>query len=185
MKQKKQNIMKGFITAFAVLLNICFSSAQAQTPASPYLSYDWAFFELKGKVKSVTIIEQDQYSVTHHFNRTGWLQGEEAGDYGDWENYAPFGYSRDAKGRITGTGNCHFSWIWNGKTVIRENWGHMDQSSSTIYMYNQDGERTGYKDEKGRVHKYKYMARDARGNWTYRTWEHDVHRSQKRKIVYY
>ena len=184
MKQKKHifNSIKGFVAVLAVLLNICYSSAQTQ--ASPYLSYDWAFFELKGKVKSVTIIDQGQYSVTHYFNRNGRLQGEDT-SIEDIENYDPFGYTRDAKGRITGTGNCHFSWTWNGKTVLRENWGHMDQSSTTIYMYNQDGERTGYKDEKGRVHKYKYMARDARGNWTYRTWEDDTHYSQKRKIVYY
>ena len=118
----KKHIMKGkntIIAALALLLNICISSAQAQTQASPYLSYDWAFFELKGKVKSVTIIYHGQYSATHHFNRNGRLQGEDT-SLDDIENYDPFGYTRDAKGRIKGTGNCHFSWKWNGKTLLRD-----------------------------------------------------------------
>ncbi|MDE5550468.1 MAG: hypothetical protein K2I99_03850 [Bacteroidaceae bacterium] len=56
----------------ALLLNLGFFtvSTQAQTK-SPYLSYDWAFFELKGRVQAVTIVYNNdyEYAQTHIFNR--------------------------------------------------------------------------------------------------------------------
>ena len=172
------------IIILTLLLHTLPSFAQVQTKASPYLSYDWAFFELKGRVKSVTIVTNGRYSETHEFNRDGELQDEEAYTVDD-EFGNPFGYTRDDKGRIDGTGNGHSSWTWNGKTVVRMDWGHMGDTATAIYLYNQDGKRIGYKDEEGKTHKYIYMTHDAKGNWTYRMLENDNTYSEKRKIVYY
>lgn len=174
---------QGVIAALAVLFSICHSSAQSQTQTSSYLSYDWAFFELKGKVKSVTVTINDKYSETHYFNSIGELQDEEAGV--DWDEYNPYGYTRDDRGRIKGTGNGHSAWTWNGKTVTRKDWGHMEDEGTEIYLYNQAGKKTGYKDAKGKIYKYVYMAHDAKGNWTYRRLDNNNYYSEKRKIVYY
>lgn len=169
------------IFLFVLLLNSSLS-IQAQT-ASSYLSYDWAFFELKGRVRAVTIIRDgdNSCSETHYFNRDGELQNEEAGSVLD-DDFNSDGYVRDDKGRIVGAGNTWFSWTWNGKTVVRMDWGHL---YTYFYLYNQEGKRIGYKDEKGKIHKYVYMVHDAKGNWTYRVLEHDSEYSEKRKIVYY
>ena len=177
--------MKKTIVLFVILLS--FSPSFAQT-ASSYLSYDWAFFELKGRVRAVTITTTTQYSETeetHYFNRDGELQGEEEGmPFDDYNPYNPFGYSRDDKGRIIGTGNGHYSWTWNGKTLVHADWGHMGYEDSSIYQYNSEGKRTGYKDEKGKIHKYVYLNHDARGNWTSRSEETD-YCFEERKIIYY
>lgn len=173
-----------YIISTTLQFCICSSFIQAQTK-SPYLSYDWAFFELKGRVQAVTIVKNNEYEYaqTHIFSRNGELQGEEADVLDD---YNPFGYDRDDKGRIVGTGNGHSKWSWNGKTVVGLYWAHMGESDTKIYIYNQEGKRTGYKDEKGKIHKYTYITHDAKGNWTYRTiQDKDEHYSEKRKIVYY
>lgn len=177
----KRNKTKKMVALF---LYLCFFtiSAQAQTK-SPYLSYDWAFFELKGRVQAVTIVYNNEYAQTHIFSRNGTLQGEEAEVLDD---YNPFGYERDDKGRIVGTGNGHSIWKWNGKTVVALYWAHMGESDTKIYIYNQEGKCTGYKDEKGKIHKYAYITHDAKGNWTYRRiQDQDGSYSEKRKIVYY
>ena len=44
--------------------------------------------------------------------------------------------------------------------------------------------RTGYKDEKGKIHKYVYLNHDARGNWTSRS-EETGYCFEERKIIYY
>lgn len=153
----------------------------AQNPAN-YLSNDWAFFELKGKVKAVKSTINNQYTEEHTFSRSGVLLGEDATGDDMWSDN-PFGYTRDANGRIKGTGNGHYAWTWKGRTVIKEEYGHMGDESTSYYLYDQSGKRTGYKDEKGKVHKYTYMDYDARGNWTYRM--DDNYYTERRKIYYY
>lgn len=177
-----------YVFIIAMLLNIVpsFVLAQTQQTASPYLSYDWAFFELKGRVRAVTIVYKSQYSETketHYFNRNGELQGEEAYVDGEFEN--PYGYTRDDKGRIDGTGNGHHAWTWRGKTLVREDYGHMGSSATYIYTYNSDGKRTGYKNENGKFIKYSYEAHDGKGNWTSRSYREEGYYTETRKIVYY
>lgn len=177
----KKNYPTFFLT---VLLNILPTNTQAQT-SSPYLSYDWAFFELKGRVRSVTTVYKDKYSETqevHYFNANGELIDEEGDDFFGWQ----LGPTRDDRGRITGTGNGHWGWEWNGKNLVRADWAHHGDESSTIYLYNQRGKRTGYKDEDGKVYTYTYLNHDAKGNWIERVCEgKDHYSSEKRKIVYY
>lgn len=175
--------MYKYFIAIALQFYIYPSLCHAQT-ASSYLSYDWAFFELKGRVRAVTITTTTQYSETeqsHYFSRDGELLDEEDDDFFGWQ----LGCVRDDRGRIVGTENGHWSWTWNGKTLVRADWGHMGDESSSIYLYNQEGKRTGYKDEKGKIYKYSYLNHDARGNWTYRTSDQNLYYSEKRKIVYY
>lgn len=171
------------IFVLTALLNILSTDIYAQTPT--FQSYDLAFFELKGRVRSVTITNKDKYSeteYTHYFNRDGELLDDEDDDFFGWQ----LGCTRDERGRITGTNNGHWSWDWNGKTLVRADWAHMGDESSTIYLYNQNGKRTGYKDEGGKVYKYTYLNHDAKGNWTYRICEgDDYYSSEKRRIVYY
>lgn len=162
--------------AFVICLEL-----QAQS-TSPYLSYDWAFFELKGKVKAVKITIDDKYTETHEFSRSGVLLNEDAYGESEWD-YNPYGYTRDDYGRIDGTGNCHSAWTWKGKTVVKMEYSHQGSEVTYYYLYNQSGKRTGWKDEKGRVHKYTYMSHDSHGNWTYRL--DDQNGSERRKIVYY
>ena len=162
----------------AIVLGTC-----AQNPAK-YLSNDWAFFELKGKVKAVKITFLDQYTKEHTFSRNGVLLGEDATGDDMWSDN-PLGYTRDENGRINGTGNGYCGWTWKGRTVIKEVYvGNMGGDESTsYYLYDQSGKRTGYKDKKGKVHKYTYLDYDARGNWTYRL--DDQNNSERRKIYYY
>lgn len=170
---------------FAALLSVLSISAQAQSFAQ-YLSYDWAFFELKGKVKMVTIaynvnaFGESSYSETHYFSRDGVLLNEEAETL---DGYDPFGYLRDDHGRIVGTGNGHSVWTWNGKKVVRMDWAHQGDEDTAIYVYDQQGKRIGQKDGKGKFYKYMYSTHDAKGNWTYRMYDNDT--NEKRKIVYY
>ena len=154
----------------------------AAQSTSSYLSNDWAFFELKGKVKAVKITKDNRYTEEHTFSRSGVLLGEDATGDDMWSDN-PFGYTRDANGRIKGTGNGHYAWTWKGRTVIKEEYGHQGYESTFYYLYDQSGKRTGYKDEKGKVHKYTYMDYDARGNWTYRM--DDNYYTERRKIYYY
>lgn len=182
-KANRRNKTKKMVALF---LYLCFftTSTQAQTK-SPYLSYDWAFFELKGRVRAVTIVfnNKSEFAQTHIFNRNGELQDEEAEILDD---YNPFGYYRDDRGRIIRTGNGHSMWTWNGKTLDSKHWEHMGESTTYFYIYNQEGKRTGYEDEKGKIHKYAYITHDIRGNWTYRIiQDQDGSYSEKRKIVYY
>ena len=172
--------MKKIIVLFILLLSIVLSFAQS---ASSYLSYDWAFFELKGRVRAVVITTKTKYSETeeaHYFSRNGELLDAEDDDFFGWQN----GCTRDDRGRIVGTGNAHWSWTWNGKTLVRADWGHMGDESSSIYQYNSEGKKTGYKDEKGKIHKSVYLNHDARGNWTSRS-EETGYCFEERKIIYY
>ena len=171
------------ILMLAVLLNILPADIYAQTSA--FQSYDLAFFELKGRVRSVTIATWTKYNeteYTHYFNWYGELLDDEDDDFFGWQ----LGCTRDERGRITGTGNGHWGWNWNGKTLVRADWAHHGDESSQIFMYDQNGKRTGYKDEGGKVYKYSYLNYDAKGNWTSRICEGpDHYSSEKRKIVYY
>lgn len=177
--------MKHFyqIIVLTVLLNILPTDIHAQTSA--YQSYDLAFFELKGRVRSVTIATRTKYNETeetHYFSWDGELLDDEDDDFFGWQ----LGCTRDERGRITGTENGHWAWRWNGKTLIRANWAHHGDEASQIFMYDQNGKRTGYKDEDGKVYKYSYLNHDAKGNWTSRVCEGpDLYSSEKRKIVYY
>lgn len=169
---------------FAALLSLLSISAHAQSFAQ-YLSYDWAFFELKGKVKMVTIaydvnaLGESSHTVTHYFSRDGILLDEEAEEL---DGYFSYGYIRDEYGRIVGTGNGRSIWEWNGKKLVRCDWAAQGDESTSIYVYNQQGKRLGEKDEKGKYHKYTYITHDAKGNWTYRR---NRYTTEKRKIVYY
>ena len=174
--------MKKSTILFMLLLNI-FPNVHAQTSA--FQSNDLAFFELKGRVRSVTIATWTKYyetEYTHYFSWDGELLDDEDDDFFGWQ----MGCTRDERGRITGTGNDHWSWSWNGKTLIRADWAHHGDESSQIFLYDPNGKRTGYKDEDGKVYKYSYLNHDAKGNWTSRVCEgKDLYSSEKRKIIYY
>lgn len=144
-----------------------------------YMSYDWAFFELKGRVKSVIIVYDENYEEVHEFSSSGILLNEDAETI---DGYNPFGYNRDDSGRIVGTGNGHTSWTWKESTIVKMEFAHQGSESTAVYTYDAKGNRTGYKDENGEFHKYAYITHDHYGNWTYRIVD-DY--SEKRKIEYY
>lgn len=148
-----------------ILLGIIALGLSAQT-ATSYLTYDYAFFELKGNVRAVKINYNNQYSEVHEFSHDGILLNEEADGVEEFD-YNPFGYIRDEYGRIIGTGNSHSAWTWSGKTLVSMHFSHQGDEFSHIYIYDEAGKRLGYKDEDG-VHKYDYTNYDARGNWIVR-----------------
>lgn len=179
----KNGFRTNFILVWALLLSTVTGSVQAQTKISvPFLSYDLAFFELKGKVRAVYLHQRFPYSEfneTHYFNRNGELEDDDEDDF----FAVRAGCIRDDKGRIIGTGNGHCSWSWNGKLLVRLDWAHMGSESSEVYLYNQNGTRVGKKTD-GKVHKYVYLNHDAKGNWTERYCEEEKS-YEERRIVYY
>lgn len=155
----------------------------AQT-ATSYLSYDWSFFELKGRVKSVVIIYNNDRTEEHTFSRDGILLDEEAEGLGAWE-VNPFGYTRDEQGRISGSGNGHVAWTWVGNRVASEEYALQGYEYTSTYVYDESGKLTGYKTDKGKFVKYTYTDYDAKGNWICRSYNDEGYHYEKRKIVYY
>lgn len=103
--------------------------------ADAFVTYDLAFFDLHGHVKSFR-----QNGDTYNFTREGKLIGHV--NHGD--DYDPFAYERDEKGRICGTGNAHLYFEWGpGMRLKRENFGHSGCVVETTYIYNEQGQRVG------------------------------------------
>ncbi|MCQ2288154.1 MAG: hypothetical protein MJZ74_03565 [Muribaculaceae bacterium] len=166
--------MKKSIISFVFLLSAVFAFGQATN----YLTYDYAFCDLLGKVKKVTVYcetSNDSWNFDYVFNRNGRLlsfAGQDAREY----------YVRDGKGRITSTFNDHTVWSWNDMQVVSEHFSCQGEENMYRYTYDGNGKRTGYFDENFMRHSYRYLEYDSHGNWILRT---DGKEKETRVIVYF
>lgn len=153
------------------------TAALAFGQQSKFLSYDWALFELKGKVAKVTWNHENGYTETLKFSQSGRLTNEK-------EEHGMAGYyKRDSKGRIIETFNGHAGWTWSGKQVTFSYICTMSTNKECTYSYDSKGNKTGYKDMNGDFVTYKYNKFDSHGNWTSRTSSEGD--TETRKIIYY
>ncbi len=147
---------------------------ETKTTVQPFITADWALYDLRGKVKSVIID-----GVTYDFNANGKIQSINGRTIN-----SVFKIKRDNKGRIVLMENLEEDYDgehsgetfkWNTNNLVGStNWYNPEGDVATTYSYNQAGyltkkTRTGFAgDTVNETYSITYTQYDEFGNWTKR-----------------
>lgn len=105
--------------------------------ADAFVTYDLAFFDLHGHVKSLKLD-----GITYNFSKKGILT-----NHVDVEDEVD-SFERDEKGRFFSVRNDHFFYEWGpGMRLKKEHYGNQGTIVDIVYVYNDQGQRIGERAE--------------------------------------